>query len=82
MKFEVTLEREEDGGWIAECPAIEGFFSRGKTREQALENIKEGCENVAKIMNHFGASAEELWPITIEVRQIGSPTTDKSPKEY
>ena len=82
MKLEVTLEREESGGWIAECPAIEGCFSRGKTKEQALENIKEGIENsMAAMAIWLEVPVEEWLPVTIEVRQIRSPTTDKLPKE-
>ena len=41
MKFNVTIERDEDGAWITECPAIPGCVSQGKTRQQALGNIKE-----------------------------------------
>jgi len=35
------MERDEDGVWIAERPAIPGFVSQGKIREEALANIWE-----------------------------------------
>ncbi|MDF5721113.1 MAG: type II toxin-antitoxin system HicB family antitoxin [Rhizonema sp. PD37] len=41
MKFSVTLDRDEDGIWIVECPSILGCVSQGETRQQALENIKD-----------------------------------------
>jgi predicted RNase H-like HicB family nuclease len=41
MKFTVTIDRDEDGVWVAECPAIPGCVSQGDTKEQAIENIKE-----------------------------------------
>ncbi|HEX8493863.1 MAG TPA: type II toxin-antitoxin system HicB family antitoxin [Pyrinomonadaceae bacterium] len=41
MKFNVTIDRDEDGVWVVECPAIPGCVSQGKTKEEALENIKE-----------------------------------------
>jgi predicted RNase H-like HicB family nuclease len=41
MKLSVTLDRDEDGIWIAECPAIPGCVSQGKTKPLALKNIKE-----------------------------------------
>ena len=41
MNFNVTLDRDEDGVWIAECPAIAGCVSQGITKEEALENVKE-----------------------------------------
>lgn len=41
MKFVTTLDRDEDGVWVAECPSIPGCISQGKTREEALANIRE-----------------------------------------
>ena len=41
MKFIVTLDRDEDGAWIAECPSIPGCVSQGTTRDEALANVEE-----------------------------------------
>ena len=41
MVFNVTIDRDEDGVWIVECPSIPGCVSQGKTKEEALENIKD-----------------------------------------
>lgn len=41
MKFSVTLDRDEDGIWIVECPSIPGCVSQGQTRQEALTNIKD-----------------------------------------
>ena len=41
MKFNVTIDRDEDGVWIVECPSIPGCVSQGKTKDKALENIKD-----------------------------------------
>lgn len=41
VDLSVTLEQDEDGVWIAECPAIPGCVSQGETREDALVNIHE-----------------------------------------
>lgn len=40
MKFNVTIDRDEDGVWIVECPSILGCVSQGETKDQALENIQ------------------------------------------
>jgi predicted RNase H-like HicB family nuclease len=37
----ITLARDEDGVWIAECPSIPDCVSQGKTRTEALKNIRE-----------------------------------------
>lgn len=45
MRFTIILTPdEEDGGYVAECPAIPGCISEGDTVEQALNNIKEAIE--------------------------------------
>ena len=41
MKFTVTLDREEGGLWVVECPAIPGCVSQGTTRQEAIEAIRE-----------------------------------------
>ena len=64
MKFNVTIERDEDGMWIAECPPIPGCVSQGKTKEQTLDNIKEAIELCLEVR------AEKGLPLTIETWQI------------
>lgn len=41
MNLDVTVETDEDGVWIVECPSIPGCVSEGTTREEALEHIKD-----------------------------------------
>ena len=44
MKFIVNLDRDETGMIVAECPAIPGCVSQGKTEAEALANIREAIE--------------------------------------
>jgi len=42
----VSIEKGEDFGYVAHCPAIPGCHSQGQTIEEAIENIKDairGC---------------------------------------
>lgn len=64
MKFIVTLDRDEDGVWIAECPAIPGCVSQGKTRDEALNNAREA------IVACLEVRAERGMPLTIETSQV------------
>ncbi|HZB88563.1 MAG TPA: type II toxin-antitoxin system HicB family antitoxin [Terracidiphilus sp.] len=41
MMFHVVLKNDEDGWIVAECPALPGCVSQGKTEQEALANIKE-----------------------------------------
>jgi predicted RNase H-like HicB family nuclease len=38
---QVVVYPGEDGWWVAECPSLPGCVSQGKTKEEAIENIKE-----------------------------------------
>jgi predicted RNase H-like HicB family nuclease len=46
LKFLVTLAPGEDGYVIAECPALPGCISQGRTKPEALANIREAIEAV------------------------------------
>jgi predicted RNase H-like HicB family nuclease len=41
MIFHVVIEKDEDGWIVAECPSLPGCVSQGKSKQEALENIKE-----------------------------------------
>ena len=44
MNYKIILSEGEDGYLVAECPAIPGCISQGKTVEEAMRNIKEAIE--------------------------------------
>jgi predicted RNase H-like HicB family nuclease len=44
MNIKVILEIGEDGQYVAHCPALKSCWSQGKTREEALQNIREAIE--------------------------------------
>lgn len=44
MILKVTVDRDEDGVWIVECPSTTGCVSQGKIKEEALENVKDAIK--------------------------------------
>ena len=40
-RFNIVVERDEDGVYIASCPALQGCHSQGDTHEEAVENLKD-----------------------------------------
>jgi len=64
MKFMTTLERDEDGVWVSECPSIPGCVSQGLTREEALANIREAITLCLEVR------AERGLPLTVETQQV------------
>jgi predicted RNase H-like HicB family nuclease len=50
MKLHVVVERDETGYYVAEVPALPGCLSQGKTRDEALANIREAIEGWLEVM--------------------------------
>ena len=44
MDFNVLIEQDEDGIYIAKVPEIEGCYTQGQTLQEVLERIKEAIE--------------------------------------
>lgn len=59
MKFSITIDRNEDGMWVAECPAIPGCVSQGRTKDEALTNIREAIRLCMEVR------AEKGMPLTV-----------------
>lgn len=57
MKFLITMTQDEDDYWVVECPALPGCLSQGKTREEALENIREAILLSLETRKAHGLSA-------------------------
>jgi predicted RNase H-like HicB family nuclease len=54
VKFRVTIEPEEDGVFIAECPTLPGCISQGKTRDEAIVNIREPIQGYIESLKKHG----------------------------
>ena len=39
--FQVIIEQDEAGYFVAECPALKACYTQGKTFEEAVDNIKD-----------------------------------------
>ena len=54
MKFAITFESDEDGFIVASCPALPGCHSQGRTKEEAIANIKEAIRGYIASMRKYG----------------------------
>lgn len=59
QEWVVSLEEDEDGWYVAECPAIPGCVSQGRTEEKALDNIRDA------ISECLAVRVEERLPLSI-----------------
>jgi len=64
MKFIVTIDRDEDGMFLVECPSIPGCVSQGKTEQEAIENIKDAIKQCLEVR------AERGMPLTVSMREV------------
>jgi predicted RNase H-like HicB family nuclease len=54
MKFLVTLERDEDGFVVVECPSLPGCLSQGRTEAEALANIRDAIDASLETRQKYG----------------------------
>jgi predicted RNase H-like HicB family nuclease len=64
MKFTITITRDEDGAYIAECPAIPGCVSQGKTEAEAQANVQDAIKQCLEVCAEMG------MPLTVLIRQV------------
>jgi predicted RNase H-like HicB family nuclease len=56
---QVLIYPGEDGYWVAECPSLPGCISQGKTRDEAISNIKEAIGGYIKSLEEDGLPVPE-----------------------
>lgn len=64
MKFIISIHQDEDGYFIAECPAIPGCVSQGKTEQEAERNIQDAIKECLEVR------AERGMPLTVWTREV------------
>ena len=64
MRLVITLQPDETGMIVAECPAIPGCISQGSTEEEAVRNIEEAIRGCLQ------SRAAHGMPLTVAVREV------------
>ncbi|NDQ56836.1 MAG: type II toxin-antitoxin system HicB family antitoxin [Acidipila sp.] len=57
---QIILYPGEAGYWVVECPSLPGCLSQGKSKEEAIRNIKEAIEG------YIAALQEDGLPVPTE----------------
>lgn len=66
MEYDVVIEQDETGAFIADVPILPGCHSWGKTKEEALANVREAIELYLEIQ---GAPSSHV--VAIEKVSVG-----------
>ena len=70
MKYRVLVQTDEDGCFVAEVPSLPGCISQGKSRDEALKNIREAIHLYLESLQAHGDAVPP--PIQEEIVEIES----------
>jgi predicted RNase H-like HicB family nuclease len=56
---QVVLYPGEDGYWVVECPSLPGCVSQGRTKQEAIANIKEAIQGYTAALQQDGLPVPE-----------------------
>jgi predicted RNase H-like HicB family nuclease len=62
VKYRVLIEQDEDGVFVAEVPSLPGCISQGKTRAEALENVREAIAVYLESLEAHGEPVSDRRP--------------------
>ena len=70
MLYRVVIEPDEDGQFVAECPSLPGCISQGRTRDEAVANIKDAIAGYIASLKKHGEAIP--LPITEEIVEVSA----------
>lgn len=68
MRYRVLIQQDEDGMYVAEVPSLPGCISQGKTREEAVMNVREAMAAYVESLEEHGDPIPP--PITEEIVEL------------
>ena len=68
LNFKVIITQDDDGVFVATCPAIPGCHTQGATYEKAIENIEEAIKLCLKV-----AKDDSVYRDSIDFEQDKTP---------
>jgi len=68
FNYTVVIEKDEDGNYLAICPALQGCYSEGAIKEEALEMIKDAIKlHIEDRIANDEPLSEEVFSNKVEV---------------
>lgn len=69
-RFQIVVEQDEDGLYVADVPALRGCHTQGKTFEEAIENIKEVIAMCVEEMREDNEPIETRYPEVVGIKTL------------
>lgn len=67
MKLPIRIIQDEDGVFVAECTAIPGCLSQGKSKAEAEKNVRDAIRECLRVRDELGL------PLTVSTREEENP---------
>ena len=67
---QVIVEQDEDGLYVAECPALKGCYAQGRTFEEALEHVKDVIGMCIEELREEGQKVDLRYPEVIGFKRV------------
>jgi predicted RNase H-like HicB family nuclease len=80
MKYTIIIEKGRESGYVAYAPALKGCVSQGKTKAEALKNIKEAMEAYVEALGKEENLREDILDIAVIQRR--KKETSRPFREY
>lgn len=69
-RFQVIIEQDEDGYYVADVPALQGCHTQGRTFEEALENIREVIAMCVEELREEGKPVQAAYPEVVGIKTL------------
>jgi len=66
MSFQIEIEREDDGRWLAEVPDLPGVMTYGQSRDDALAHVQALALRVLADRLEHGEAAPDLLSVSFK----------------
>jgi predicted RNase H-like HicB family nuclease len=68
FNYTVVVEKDEEGNFLAICPALQGCYTEGSTKEEAIEMIKDAIKlHIEDRIANDEPLYEEIFSSKVEV---------------
>ena len=69
-ELQVVIELDEDGKYVAWCPALDACYTQGDTFEEAMENIQDVMTMCLEELREERKKVELRFPEVIGIKQV------------
>ncbi len=68
--LQVVIEVDEDGKYVAWCPALQACYTQGDTFEEAMDNIRDVIAMCLEELQEESKAIDLRYPEVIGIKQV------------